>query len=265
MKNLKRLFFIISIFAIFNISAFAKSGSEFILNVPIGASYSIISENMKDYKMKNSFGFDVGVNAQFGGMFQNEEGFGISLLGDIGYSHDSYKIKYEGNYVKDYSYRYDSIQVGLLTKLKIKKISIGIGGGVKFPIFSYFEHNYNKNYSSSSASYSIQTNPNDENNTSGEENGWYDHVYYGDGYGYYQKQKSYYVIPYIKLTLDYSVFFTQKWAINIGLYCRYDFLPERELYYYNNYNHYYEFIKKPKNYGTLNFGVQLGLRFAPKA
>lgn len=76
MKDLKRLFFIISIFAIFNISAFAKSGLEFILNVPIGASYSIISENMKDYKMKNSFGFDVGVNAQFGGMFQNEEGFG---------------------------------------------------------------------------------------------------------------------------------------------------------------------------------------------
>ena len=49
MKNLKRLFFIISIFAIFNISAFAKSGLEFILNVPIGASYSIISENMKEY------------------------------------------------------------------------------------------------------------------------------------------------------------------------------------------------------------------------
>ena len=42
-------------------------------------------------------------------------------MGDIGYSHDSYKIKYEGNYVKDYSYRYDSIQVGLLTKLNIKK------------------------------------------------------------------------------------------------------------------------------------------------
>ena len=122
MKDLKRLFFIISIFAIFNISAFAKSGLEFILNVPIGASYSIISKNMKDYKMKNSFGFDVGVNAQFGGMFQNEEGFGISLLGDIGYSHDSYKIKYEGNNVKDYSNRYDSIQVGLLTKLNIKRI-----------------------------------------------------------------------------------------------------------------------------------------------
>ena len=127
MKDLKRLFFIISIFAIFNISVFAKSGSEFILNVPIGASYSIISKNMKDYEMKNSFGFDVGVNAQFGGMFQNEEGFGISLLGDIGYSHDNYKIKYDGNYLKDYYFRYDSIQVGLLPKLNIRGFSIGIG------------------------------------------------------------------------------------------------------------------------------------------
>ena len=263
MKDLKILFFIISIFAIFNISAFAESGAEFILNVPIGGSFSIISESMKDVQMRNSFGFDVGVNAQFGGMLQIKEGFGISVLADIVYSHDNYKIKYDGNYLKDYYFRYDSVQVGLLSKFNIEGFSIGIGGGIKFPIYDYWRYSYKNNYSSSSASYSVENN---EDTTSGEENEWYDHVYYVDGYEYYQKQKSYYVIPYAKLTLDYSIFLNQKWAINIGLYCRYDFLPERkrDIFYYNSSTYDYGYIDKPKNYGTLNFGVQLGLRFGPR-
>ena len=56
----------ITLTTIFSVSAFAKSGFEFILNVPIGASYSILSQNMKDYKIKNSFGLDAGVEAQLG-------------------------------------------------------------------------------------------------------------------------------------------------------------------------------------------------------
>ncbi|TKZ33784.1 hypothetical protein, partial [Brachyspira catarrhinii] len=215
MKTIKKFFLTIAFITIFSVSAFAESGAEFILNVPIGASYSVISQNMKDYGMKNYFGFDAGVNAQFGGMFQIKEGFGLSVLADIGYSHDNYKIKYDGNYLKDYCFRYDSIQVGLLSKFNIEGFSIGIGGGIKFPIYDYWRYSYKKNYSSSSASYSLENN---EDTTSGEENEWYDYVYYGDGYEYYQERKSYYVIPYAKLTLDYSIFLNQKWAINIGLY-----------------------------------------------
>ncbi|TKZ35452.1 hypothetical protein [Brachyspira catarrhinii] len=72
---------------------------------------------MKDYGIKNSFGFDVGINAQFGGMFQIKDGFGISVLGDIGYLHDDYKIKYYYKNLEYYYFRYDGIQIGLLTKL----------------------------------------------------------------------------------------------------------------------------------------------------
>ena len=272
MQNLKKLFFIISIIAIFSVSAFAESGAEFILNVPIGASYSIISQNMKDVQMKNYFGFDVGVNAQFGGMLQIKEGFGLSVLADIGYSHDNYKIKYDGDYLKDYYFRYDSVQVGLLSKFNIEGFSIGIGGGIKFPIYDYwgYSYKYKNNYSSSYASYSVQ--PNDENSTSGEND--YDHVYSGDEqwvdyvymYGENMVYKPYYFIPYAKLTLDYSIFIAQKWAVNIGLYCRYDFLPERkrDIFYYNRETYDYGYVDKPKNYGTLNFGIQLGLRFGPR-
>lgn len=52
--NLKRLLFILLIFIISNTLAFAKSGFEFILNVPIGGNYAYLSEDMKvsvDYRV----------------------------------------------------------------------------------------------------------------------------------------------------------------------------------------------------------------------
>ena len=249
MKDLKKLFFIVSIFIIFNIPAFARSGFEFILNVPIGASYSILSQNMKDYEIKNSFGLDAGVEAQLGYMFQIKYGFGISILGDIGYSHNNYKIKYGGWHLKDYYFRYDSIQLGLLPKFNIKGFSIGIGGGIKFPIFEYWGYTYKSNLSY--ASYSIENNEIDN---------WVDATFSADDIE--MKYEPYHVIPYAKLTFDYSIFFTNKWAVNIGLYCRYDFLPKNDYIPHNVNNSY---IEKPKNYGTFNFGIQLGLRFGPKA
>lgn len=257
MKTLIKLFLTIAFTITFSVSAFAESGAEFILSVPIGGSYSIISKSMKDVQMKNSFGLDAGVNAQFGGMFHIKEGFGISVLADIGYSHDNYKIKYDGNYLKDYYFRYDSIQAGLLTKINLRRFSIGIGGGIKFPIYDYYRYSYKNNNSSSSASYSVENNENEPNN-------WVDYVYMGDEN---IVRVPYNFIPYVKLTLDYYIFFAQKWALNIGLYCRYDFLPEikPEIFYYNSTTYDYGFIDKPKHYGTLNFGVQLGLRFGPKA
>ena len=136
MKDLKKLFFIVSVFIMFNIPAFARSGFEFILNVPIGASYSIISQNMKDYEMKNSFGLDAGVEAQLGYMFQIKDGFGISVLGEIGFAHDNYIVKFKNDYyLKDYTITYNSLQIGLFPKFNIGKFSIGIGGGIKIPIF----------------------------------------------------------------------------------------------------------------------------------
>ena len=172
--NLKKLFFTVSIFVIFNISAFAKNGFEFILNVPIGGSYSIISQNIKDYGMKNSIGLDAGIEAQLGGMFQVKENFAINVLGDIGFVHDIYAVKFKNDYyLKDY-------------------------------------------------------------------------------------------YAYVKLTFDYSIFFTDKVAMNIGLYFGYDFLPNEEIIITSSGNYEQIYTEIPKNYGTFNFGVQLGLRFGPK-
>ena len=252
MKIIKKIFLVITLTTIFSVSAFARSGFEFILNVPIGASYSIISQNMKDYEIKNSFGLDAGVEAQLGYMFQIKEGFGISILEDIGYSHNNYKIKYGGWHFKDYYFRYDSIQLGLLPKFNIKRFSIGIGGGIKFPIFEYWGYTYKSNLSY--ASYSIENNEDEIDN-------WVDATYSADDIE--MKHEPYHVIPYAKLTFDYSIFFANKWAVNIGLYCRYDFLPKND-YIAHEVNINNGYTEKPKNYGTLNFGVQLGLRFGPR-
>ena len=92
MKDLKRLFFIISIFAIFNISAFAESGFEFLVNMQLGMGAGIPTKSMKDIGFKNDVGFDFSGGFQFGYLFQVKNNFGVSLLGELGYSISSYSI-----------------------------------------------------------------------------------------------------------------------------------------------------------------------------
>ena len=83
-------------------------------------------------------------------MFQVKDGFGISVLGELGYSWDSYMVGYgdtsyqvsDGNYTtKDgmsIQQYYHSFKLGLLPKFNIGvgngAIAIGIGGGVKIPL-----------------------------------------------------------------------------------------------------------------------------------
>ena len=269
--NFKKLFFIVSILLTFNIHAFAKSGFEFILTVPIGGNYAYPTKDMKvavdyvEYGMSGFFGFDIGVVSQLGYMFQIRDNFAISVLGEIGHARDNYKLEYYGNnlgsYGGNFTIRHNSIQIGLLPKLNIKGFSIGIGGGIKIPVsLSY----YDKETSHTSIDYSIASNP---------ETG-------GGDEGYYQKFISKVnidnkIIYYAKITLDYSLFFNDNLAFNIGLYFGYDFLPKYQIlaFSYYTYSSLFPFeddgknyyVEKAKNYGTLNFGVQLGLRFGPKA
>ena len=264
MKDLKRLFFIVSIFIIFNISAFAKSGFEFILNVPIGGNYAYPTKNMKinvdyvRYEMEGFFGFDIGVVAQLGYMFQIKDSFGISVLGEIGYARDNYKFEYHednlGSYGGKFTIHHNSVQIGLLPKLNIKGFSIGIGGGIKIPVsFSYEEE---ETYSTSTSFSRIGTDS---------------EPYYGKLMSKVNRDNK--IIYYAKITLDYSLFFNENLAFNIGLYFGYDFFPKYQILAFNYYTAgadpfldsgkgYY--VEKAKSHGTFDFGVQLGLRFGPR-
>ena len=92
MKDLKRLFFIISIFVIFNISAFAKSGFEFNYNALLGIGVGVPTKSFKDFGFKSDIGFDGTCSFQIGYMRQVKEGFGISYLLELGFNAGSYTI-----------------------------------------------------------------------------------------------------------------------------------------------------------------------------
>ena len=251
MKKIKKFLLTIAMTMIFSVSAFAASGFEFILNVPFGINVGIPNKETKDTAkaaggdMDNHMGFDVGVDAQIGYMFQVKDGFGISVLGELGYSFDTYGCGYgytiqtaTGDTRIRFSYgqQYHSFKIGLLPKFNIglggrHGLAVGIGGGVKIPLSGTLFAGY-----SGIDAVKIF---NDEK------------VNRTDISDLFSPS----VIGYIKATFDYSFFFTDKIAMNFGLYLGYDFgMKTKSL-----------LLSDGIGGGAFNLGLQLGFRFGPKA
>lgn len=258
MKHLKKLLFTAVLAAALSTSVFAASGFEFILNVPLGMginllpTFSYINNVAKpngneilrvNYNSEKRLGFDTGVSAQIGYMWQVVNNFWISLLGEVGYSFDSlygvYKFdsadagavspipsESEIN-VSVYSH---TLKVGLLPKFNINAFSIGIGGGVSIPM---------------SVSQSISLSDGSKGN--------YPNIKLSIPIGFYAK-----------LTLDYSIFFTDNIALNIGLYTRFDYINSIKTVITGNPEHVgSQYFDTP--FVTYDIGLQVGFRFWPKA
>lgn len=258
MKHLKKIIFTAVLAAALSTSAFAASGFEFILNVPLGMGINLLPEfsyNVRvprpnyitgyilsaNYNSPNRLGFDTGVSAQIGYMWHVVNNFGISLLGEVGYSFDSlygtYKFESaddgaasilpnEGISVSTYTH---TLKVGLLPKFNINAFSIGIGGGVIIPM---------------AASQSISVN---------------------GSKGSFQDTKLINPIGfYGKLTFDYSIFFTEKIALNIGLYTGVDYIGLVQTVIAGNPDSVGgQYLSTP--FVTYDIGLQVGFRFGPKA
>ena len=240
MKSLKKFLLIVAMATIFGVSAFAESGFELIINAPLQMSLGIPPKILKDSaEAKGEKGIDYGVSAQFGYMAQILNGFGISLLAEIGYSHDNFNISVNArdigiatNERVGFYYGFENLQIGLLPKLNIGAFSIGIGGGVKIPLSGTLFAGY-----SGIDAVKIF---NDEK------------VNRTDISDLFSPS----VIGYIKATFDYSFFFTDKIAMNFGLYLGYDFgMKIKNLTLGGN----------GIGGGAFNLGLQLGFRFGPKA
>ena len=251
MKKIKKFLLTIAMTMIFSISAFAASGFEFIFQLAGGAGATILSKDAKDVYQKGGLSADADVSAQIGYMFQVKEGFGISVLGELGYSWDLYMMGYgdttvasvAGTYSAkdglDFSQYYHSFKIGLLPKFNIglggrHGLAIGIGGGVKIPLAG------NQSLTSTTAgSYT----------TSEEAKTQIDIAL---------KRKditdlfSPAVIGYMKVTFDYYLFFTDNIGMNFGLYLAGDFGPKYK-------------DTKVKINDSFDIGLQLGFRFGPKA
>ena len=247
MKNIKKILLITAMTMALGTSAFAASGFEFILNVPFGLSVGFESIDWGMLPNENGvtqrkiddaspgIGFDIGVAAQLGYMFQVKDGFGISVLGELGYSHDTISGTYgklEGGDGISFSgikaiYTLEQFQIGLLPKFNIGAFSIGIGGGVKIPI---------------SAKERVKI----------------------DSLGLDAKDKfkpADAVQGYVKLTFDYSLFFTDNLAMNFGLYLGYDTPLTATAVDASYFTTLFERVIVH----DFNVGLQLGFRFGPKA
>lgn len=244
MKTMKNFILSTALLAIFSVEVFAASGFEAILNVPIGMGVGMPSKNEKESDTKSGIGFDIGVTAQLGYMLQVKQGFGISLLGEIGYSHDTYATTWKDgdNYLKTQQI-YESFQIGLLPKFNIGAgpgtFSIGIGGGVKIPLAITYKYDSKFGDNTSKDKEKIKMNE------------W---------------KKSYVpVIGYIKASFDYSIFLADQHAINVGLYLGYDIMPNYNSKTVKDIKEYNSDFKKSDNQsGSFDVGVQIGYRFGPK-
>ncbi|ACN82530.1 DUF2715 domain-containing protein [Brachyspira hyodysenteriae] len=243
MRSVKKIILTLMMTSVLSVSAFAASGFEAILNVPIGLSVGFHNFKLKDVPFKNEIekqakqnsgvGFDIGVTAQLGYMFQVKEGFGISVLGEIGYSHDSYAFVNASDKKLTQSFTFESIQVGLLPKFNIGAFAIGVGGGVKIPLSGKL---YSKYDGKDVTGFPVKANSSDIKDN-------------------FKTP----VIGYIKATFDYSIFFTDNIAMNVGLYAGYDFGMSMSEQLAPKY--VFEYM----NFSSFDIGLQLGLKFGPKA
>ena len=229
MKNIKKILLIMAMTMALGTSAFAASGFEFILNVPLGAGIFMPPKEYKDAGVKGGAGFDAGVSAQLGYMFQVVNGFGISALVELGYAHDTYAMTFPAYYYQapsdvKVSLSLDSFQLGLLPKFNIGAFAIGIGGGVKVPLGG--SQTAKVGDAKETVKYAM-----------------------GDVLGLFSPP----VIGYIKATFDYSIFFMDNLAFNVGLYLGGDIAKQDDG------------LGGKINYSSFDIGVELGLKFGPRA
>lgn len=166
----------------------AKSGFGVDLTVPLGAGIGIIYEGGKQSEViKPDAGFEFGVYLRPNYYFDlSVLSLGIAL--DLGYQRDVFAFKSDlgkGNLT------FDSLSVGLMPKIDILFLSIGVGAGVKFPL--------------GGSSYSKE-------NSGGETTEKYD-------LKQLQNKFNNLYIPYLKVSLDFLLLYN----ITLGLYASYDF------------------------------------------
>ena len=247
MKYLRKIFTTIALMTIFSVSVFAKSGFEFHYNALLGVGVGFPSKSFKDVGFKSDIGFDGTGLFQIGYMRQVKEGFGISYLLELGYNFSSYTISGKpdfnpiindifglGNIIgnifpNDMSVALDftfyNIQVGLFPKFNFGNFSIGIGGGIKIPVVGEM--------SVTATALNIEETQKLSRTDIAD---WFNPPIFG----------------YVKTSLAYSFYLTDKIALDVGLYLSYDSM---------------QFINeggKDEYGGTLNTGIIFGVKFGGK-
>ncbi|AUJ50233.1 hypothetical protein JQ824_05890 [Brachyspira hyodysenteriae] len=166
----------------------AKTGFSLGLLIPIGASFSSFSGNDAQH-IKSDAGFEFGIHVQPAYYFGFEYlSFGLGL--DLGYNRDVFAFKSAIDEKSRGGLTFDSLMIGVLPRIDIAFVSIGVGAGVKIPLAgsSYFRES--------------------------------DGGYTSQGYDYKKLQDTFKnpYIPYVKAVVDFLL----PYNIVVGAYFSYD-------------------------------------------
>lgn len=195
------------------------------LNLAIGllSQFGMSGANTNSSKIfPSSFrDFDSGLSFSIGINKDLSSSMSLSLLLDLGYCHDAYDFKYtiEGKRATE-NYQFESFLIGGYGRFNFSFISLGAGGGIKIPVYATYKlESYNK----------------------------YRHYRFrfGDLNDIFERA----VIPYIKVSIDFTIFN----YLLVGVYANYDF----PLYFqYNNYIN--DTIINKDSISAFDIGVQFG-------
>ena len=187
---MKKIILMITLFIMtISTTLMAKSGAGVDITVPLGAGIGYFFQDGKRIEnLKPNAGFEGGVYLRPNYYFDLAVlSLGISL--DLGYQRDVFSYKPERN--TEYL-SFDSLSIGLMPKIDVLFMSIGVGAGVKFPL--------------GGASYSKENNGGERSYT----------------YNLKQLQDQFdnLYIPYLKASLDFLLLYN----FTLGIYVSYDFM-----------------------------------------
>ncbi|MCZ9962406.1 hypothetical protein OFQ54_11315 [Brachyspira hyodysenteriae] len=165
-------------------------------------------------------------------------------MGELGYSRDTFNYRLKDSNIdsqalKLQNYRYysfDSIVIGVLPKINYKRFSFGIGAGMKiFLSGTINDSHYNQTLGYTTESIKMIDTKN------------------------YKDYFSSNIIPYLKLTLDYSIYTSNKFDIVLSAYFDYDFALK-----YKIKGEKYKNIDTPiENISSVDLGIQIGAKIRP--
>ena len=187
---MKKIILMITLFIMtISTTLMAKSGAGVDITVPLGAGIGYFFQDGKRIEnLKPNAGFEGGVYLRPNYYFDLAVlSLGFSL--DLGYQRDVFGYKSDRN-IEYLSF--DSLSIGLMPKIDVLFLSVGVGAGVKFPL--------------GGASYSKE-------NSGGEQS----HTY---NLKQLQDQFDNLYIPYLKVSLDFLLLYN----FTLGIYVSYDFM-----------------------------------------
>ena len=222
--------FLVFIFLFCSSVLFAESGFKMNITLPIGGVYSLYDpifkaeadiDSILNYAQydENLLGFESGFDISPGYLFDlDDNDLGVGVFGTIGYSYDFFGVKRLN--INEY-YHFNSLKLGVDSKLYFNSFAFGLGLGLKIPL--QVKCQVNDSLATGTINYSGDS--------------LYNNLLYNPVFGYFA------------FSTDY-IFDFDDFGLGVGIYLSYDF----GLALKSSVN-----IVQSRNFSAFDFGAQVSL------